>query len=138
MPTVIRTWNHKHAYMTINGMAITDVNGDITVSADSELWEFIEGQNGSVERSLLDNHMASVSIPFMATTPQLDIIAAMDIADRTTNAGPYLFTYTDTDRNYKLFGQATIMSIAKPTRSKTAQSRTVNLKVVMEAEWPGA
>lgn len=137
MPTT-KTWNHKNLIINFNGAAITDLNGDATVTADSELWEFVEGQNGFVERSLQENHLATVALPIHATSPQLDIFALADIADRKTGAGPFLFSMVNTNGNYKLFGTATIMSIGKPVRAKTAQARTVTLKVVTEAEYQGA
>lgn len=133
----VRTWNHKHLNINFNGAAITDLNGDATISADGEVWEFVEGQNGYVERSLLENHTATVTLPIHATSPQLDIFALADIADRKTNAGPFPFAIMDSDRNYKLLGTATVMSIAKPTRTKTAPARNVTLKVVVEAEYQG-
>ena len=127
----IRTWNHKHLNVSFNGAAITDINGDLTITADGETWEFVEGQNGYVERNLLENHTATVTIPIHATSPQLDIFAMADIEDRTKSAGPYLFSVVDSDRNYSLYGNATVMSIAKPTRTKTAPARSVTLKVVI-------
>lgn len=133
-----KTWNYKHLIISFNGAAITDLNGDATVSADSELWEFVEGQNNYVERSLLENSLATVTLPIAATSAQLDIFALADIADRKTGAGPFPFAMIDSDRNYKLLGTATVMSIAKPTRTKTAPARNVTLKVVMEAEYAGA
>lgn len=133
-----RTWNHKHLNVSFDGAAITDINGDLTITADSETWEFVEGQNGYVERNLLENHMATVTIPLHATSPQLDIFANADLADRKEGAGPFLFSVVDSDRNYKLYGNATVMSIAKPTRTKTAPARTVTLKVVITSEYQGA
>ncbi|MCF0224648.1 MAG: hypothetical protein HUK20_10290 [Fibrobacter sp.] len=132
------TWNHKKVNMTLNGMAITDVIGDITVTDDAENWEFQEGMNGTVQRSLMNNGLASVTIPFKAKSDQLNVVAAMDIADRYSNAGPYVFTFVETDAQYKLFGQATIMSIAHPTLSKSGQVRNVTLKVEKTACFPGA
>lgn len=133
-----RTWNHKHLNVVFNGAVVTDLNGDATIAMDSELWEFVEGQNGYVERNLLENSLATVTLPIHATSLQLDIFALADIADRKTGAGPYVFAMIDTDRNYKLFGTATVMSIAPPTRTKTAPARNVTLKVVVEAEYKGA
>lgn len=137
MPTT-KTWNHKNLIINFNGAAITDLNGDASISADSELWEFVEGQNGYVERSLLENHLATVTLPIHATSKQLDIFALASVADRKTGAGPFLFSMTNLDGNYKLYGTATVMSIGKPVRAKTAQARTVTLKVVTEAEYEGA
>lgn len=137
MPTT-KTWNHKNIIINFNGAAITDLNGDASISADSELWEFVEGQNGFVERSLLENHLATVTLPIHATSKQLDIFALASVADRKTGAGPFLFSMVNTNGNYKLFGTATVMSIGKPVKAKTAQARNVTLKVVTEAEYEGA
>jgi hypothetical protein len=133
-----RNWNHKHLNISFNGAAITDLNGDATITSDSDLWEFVEGQNGYVERNLIENHLATVTLPIHATSAQLDIFALADVADRKTGAGPFPFAIVDSDRNYKLLGTATVMSIAKPTRTKTAPARNVTLKVVIEAEYSGA
>lgn len=132
-----KNWSYKDLNISFNGAAITDLNGDATITADSDLWEFVEGQNGYVERNLLDNHLATVTLPIHATSAQLDVFALADIADRKTGAGPFPFSMVDSKRNYKLFGTATIMSIAKPTRTKTAPARTVTLKVVTEVEYGG-
>ena len=137
MPTT-KTWNHKNLIINFNGAAITDLNGDASVTADGELWEFVEGQNGFVERSLLENSLCTVSLPIGATSKQLDIFAIASIGDRKTGAGPFPFAMVNTDGNYKLLGTATVMSIGKPVRAKTAQARTVTLKVVIEAEYEGA
>lgn len=64
-----KTWNYKSLKISFNGAAITDLNGDATVTADGEAWEFVEGQNGYVERNLLDNHLATVTLPIHATNP---------------------------------------------------------------------
>lgn len=136
--TTTRTWNYKDFDFSFNGGAITDVVGDATITADADTWEFIEGQNGCVERHLHENHLATVSIPISAVSPQLDIFALASVADVKTGAGPYPFAAFDKKRNYKLLGTATVMSIAKPTRTKTAPARTVTLKIVIEAEYEGA
>lgn len=136
--TQTKTWDYKDLSINFNFAAITDLNGDATITMDGETWEFVEGQNGYVERNLLDNHLATVTLPMHATSPQLDIFALASLADRKTNAGPFVFVMMDTKRNYKLLGNATVMSIGKPTKTKTAPARTVTLKVVIEAEYEGA
>lgn len=133
-----KTWNYKKLKISFNGAEITDLNGDASISADGETWEFVEGQNGYVERNLLDNHLATVTLPISATSAQLDLFAVASLADRKTGAGPFPFAIVDIDRNYKLVGTATVMSIAKPAKTKTAPARSVTLKVVVEAEYEGA
>lgn len=138
MATITKTWNHKNLIINFNGAAITDLNGDASITADGDLWEFVEGQNGYVERSLVENHLATVTLPIHATSKQLDIFALASIADRKTGAGPFPFSMVRTDGNYKLFGTATVMSIGKPVRAKSAQARTVTLKVTLDSEYEGA
>lgn len=130
----IRTWNHKNYNIVLDGVALTDFNGDLTVQADSDFWEFVEGQNGAVERSLLDNHLLTVTMPMMATSPQLSTLADLDYNDRNNGAGPFTFVAFRTDGEYKIVGQATIMSIAHPNRSKSAPVRNVVLKVVADMQ----
>lgn len=135
--TSTKTWNSKNLNISFNGAAITDFNGDATITGDSDLWEFVEGQNGYVERSLMESHLATVSLPIHATSPQLELFAVASIADKNTGAGPFPFSMVNKDGNYKLLGTATIMSIGKPVKAKSAQARTVTLKVVIEAEYEG-
>ena len=137
MPTT-HTWDYKKLKINFNGAAITDLNGDSSITADSELWEFVEGQNGYVERHLIENHLCTVTLPMMVTSKQLNIFAMASIADTKTGAGPFPFAMVRTDADYKLFGTATVMSITKPVKSKTGQARTVTLKVVTAAEYEGA
>ena len=132
-----RTWNYKNLNLKFNFAAITSLVGDATITADSDTWEFIEGED-EVDRSLIDNHLATVTLPISATSPQLDIFALADVADRKESAGPYPFAMVRTDGNYKLFGTATIMSIGKPVKAKSMQARNVTLKVVIDAEYAGA
>lgn len=136
--TKTTTWNYKDLNISFNGAAITDLNGDATITADGENWEFVEGQNGFVERNLHESHLATVSLPLHATSQQIDIFALASVADVNTGAGPFPFAVTDSKRNYKLLGTATVMSISKPTRTKTAPARVVTLKVIVEAEYEGA
>lgn len=134
---VTKTWNYKNLKINFNGAAITALNGDASIATDGDAWEFIEGED-FVERSLIDNHLATVTLPIAATSPQLDIFALASQADKLSGAGPFLFSMVRTDGNYKLFGTATVMSIGKPVKAKQAQARTVTLKVVTQAEYEGA
>ncbi|MBO7412852.1 MAG: hypothetical protein J6U20_04220 [Fibrobacter sp.] len=134
---VTKTWNYKNLKINFNGAAITALNGDASITADAEEWSFIEGED-FVERSLVDNHLCTVTLPMMVTSPQIDIFAIAKIADKQTGAGPFPFSMVRTDGNYKLFGTATVMSIGKPVKSKVGQARNVTLKIVMQAEYEGA
>lgn len=135
---IVRTWNSKNLKISLNAAALTDFNGDVTVESDGDIWELTEGQNGAVERSYQGSSTLTVTLPMMATSPQLDVIETLRQADESTGAGPYPFAMTDTDRNFKLLGQAYVNSMAYPTASKTAPARNVVLKVISEAEWRGA
>lgn len=134
----LRTWNHMTLNLVLDGVTLTDFNGDVTMDMDNDFWDFVEGQNDSVERSYQASNMMTVTLPMQATSPQLDFIAGRHVADATTGAGPYLFVAIDTARNFKITGLATITKIGLPTRSKTAAARTVTLKVVPELSWLGA
>ncbi len=137
MAGIVKTWNYKDFNITFNLNEITDVNGDITLDADNEFWEFVEGQNGKVERHLGGNSLITCIIPMMATSNQIDFFAAADIADRETGVGPFPFTAINTNGNYKLIGTATVMNIDRPTKTKTAPSRNITLKIVATAEFNG-
>ena len=137
MAGIVKTWNHKNFNVNFNLTEITDLNGDVTITADSEFWEFVEGQNDTVERHLHGNNLLTATFPMMATSSQLDTFALADEADRRLGAGPFPFTAFNTDGNYKLIGTATVMSIERPTRAKTAPSRNVVLKIVATAEFNG-
>lgn len=137
MPITTRTWNYKNLKLSFNMAAITSLVGDATITADSETWEFIEGED-EVDRSLVDNHLATVTLPISATSKQLDVFALADVADRKSGAGPFPFSMVRTDGNYKLYGTATVMSIGRPVKAKSMQARNVTLKVVVEAEYAGA
>lgn len=134
---VTKTWNYKNLKINFDGAAITALNGDASITADAEEWSFIEGED-FVERSLVDNHLCTVTLPMTATSQQIDIFALAKIADKQTGAGPFLFSMVRTDGNYKLFGTATVMGIGKPVKAKVGQARTVTLKVTIGAEYEGA
>ena len=134
---ITRTWNYKNLKLSFNFGAITSLVGDASITADGETWEFIEGED-EVDRSLIDNHLLTVTLPISATSPQLNIFALAKIADEKDGAGPYPFSMIRTDGEYKLFGTATIMSIGKPIKAKSMQARNVVLKVVTQAEFEGA
>lgn len=134
----VKTWNYKKYNIVLEGIEITDLNGDATIEADEDLWEFVEGQNGSVERSLKDSKLITVTLPMQATSTQLDAIAGLDLSDRNANTGPYDFVAVDISRNFKLYGKATIMKIGMPSRSKVAPVRNVTLKIVADAAFMGA
>ena len=113
---ITKTWNYKNLSIRFNMAAITALNGDASITADAEEWSFIEGED-AIERSLVDNHLCTVTLPMMVTSPQIDIFALAKIADKNT---------------------ATVLSIGKPVKAKIGQARTVTLKVTIDAEYEGA
>lgn len=134
---ITKTWNYKNLSIRFNMAAITALNGDASIAADAEEWSFIEGED-AIERSLVDNHLCTVTLPMMVTSPQIDIFALAKIADKQTGAGPFPFSMVRTDANYKLYGTATVLSIGKPVKAKIGQARPVTLKVTIDAEYEGA
>ena len=134
---ITKTWNYKNLKIGFNGAAITALNGDASITADAEDWNFIEGED-FVERSYMGNHLCTVTLPMTVTSPQIDIFAIAKLADENTGAGPFPFSMVRTDGNYKLYGTATVMSIGKPVKSKVGQARNVTLKVVRQSEYEGA
>jgi hypothetical protein len=134
---VLRTWDHTQCNSSIGGLAITDLNGDGTCESAAEDWEFVEGQNGAVERSLNNNHMFNFTYPMMATSPQLDALETLSQADKKTGAGPYPFAFVRIGSSFKITGLATIMSIAPMNSSKKGTARNVKIAVVGELVWLG-
>jgi len=133
----MKTWDHKKYKNTINGLSITDLDGDITVESDSPDFTFKQGQNGKTERSANRNMLITITVPFMATSPQLSIIEAMRIADLDAAVGPFPWASAIIGGDYKLFGSATIESIDPPNASIEATARNVVLKVAVESEFRG-
>lgn len=138
------TWNHLDWNFQINGVPLTDFNGDVTFSAAEDDWEFTQGQNYATERSLHENRSFDISFPMMATSPQLDLVEALAVADKKAGVGPYpfsavhLITGASGIEGYKLVGQATIAQIDPPSVGKVGSARTIKLHVDAELMWRGA
>lgn len=136
------TWNSKDWNLQINGVPLTDFNGDVTFSALEDDWEFVNGQNGAVERSQHENTSFDITLPMMATSPQLDLLEGLARDDFDLHAGPYPFSAVHivggTVEGYKLVGSATIAQIDPPTIGKVGSARNVKLHVDVELLWRGA
>ena len=138
------TWNHKDWNFQLNGVPLTDFNGDVTFSALEDDWSFTQGQNESTERSMHENRSFDITFPMMATSRQLDLIEALAVADKKLRVGPYPFSATHIVsgaagiEGYKLVGQATITQIEPPTVGKEGSARNIRLHVDAELMWRGA
>ena len=49
--SMFKTYDHTKVNISFNGIALTDFNGDPTVSKEGPDFETVEGSNGAVERS---------------------------------------------------------------------------------------
>lgn len=136
--SMFATYDHTKVNISINGLALTDFNGDVTVEKEGDDWEVVEGSNGAVERSRMNRKLFTVSIPMMQTSAQLTALDALAAADTQTGAGPYAFALTDLNGVYSLFGVAWIHSMGTATKGRATVARTVTLKVKAEAVSEGA
>lgn len=136
--SMFQTYDHTKVNISINGLALTDFNGDVTVSKEGDDWEVVEGSNGAIERSRMNRKLYTVSVPMMQTSPQLTALDALAAADTQTGAGPYAFALTDLNGVYSIFGTAWIHSMGDATKGRATAARTVTLKVKAEAVSEGA
>lgn len=131
-------YDHTKVNISLNGISLTDFNGDVSISKEGEDWEVVEGSNGCIERSRMVRKLYTVTLPFMQTSPQLSAIEALRIADAQTGAGPFPFSVTDLNGAYVLMGAAWVQSMGDATKGRAAAARTVTLKVKAEAAFEGA
>lgn len=136
--SLIGTYDHTMVNLVVEGIALTDFNGDVVITKEGDDWEVTEGSNGCVERSRMVRKLYTVKIPFMQTSPQLTKLEALRVADETTKAGPYGFACVDLNGAYILMGQCWIQSMGEATKGRAATSRTVTLRVKAEAAFEGA
>lgn len=132
------TYDHTKVNISINGLALTDFNGDVTVSKEGDDWEVVEGSNGAVERSRMNRKLYTVTLPMMQTSAQLTALDALAAADTQTGAGPYAFALTDLNGTYSLFGVAWVQSMGDATKGRATAARNVVLRVKAEAVAEGA
>lgn len=136
--SMFRTYDHTKVNISFNGVALTDFNGDPTVTKEGPEFEVVEGSNGAVERSRMVRNLYTVTLPMMQTSRQIDAIEALRIADEKTGAGPYPFAIVDLNGAYQLLGLAWVESMGDAVKGRQAQPRTITLRVKTEAAFEGA
>lgn len=136
--SMFRTYDHTKVNITLNGVALTDFNGDPTVTKEGPEFEVVEGSNGAVERSRMVRNLYTVNLPMMQTSPQLNAIETMRQADERTGVGPYPFAITDLNGAYVLMGVAWVQSMGDAVKGRQAQPRNIVLQVKAEAAFEGA
>ena len=132
------TYDHTKENISINGIAITDFNGDVTIEKQGDDFEVTEGSNGSVERYRMVRKLYTVTLPMMQTSPQINAIEALRVADENTGAGPYPFAITDLNGAYVLMGKGWIKNMGTATKGRAGTARTITLDVKAEIAFEGA
>ncbi|SHL04836.1 hypothetical protein [Fibrobacter sp. UWH4] len=136
--SMFNTYDHTKVNISLNGISLTDFNGDPTITKEGPEFEVVEGSNGAIERSRMVRNLYTVNLPMMQTSPQLNAIETLRISDEKAGAGPFPFAITDLNGAYVLMGQAWIESMGDATKGRQAQPRTVVLRVKAEAAFEGA
>lgn len=136
--SMFRTYDHTKVNISLNGVALTDFNGDPTVTKEGPEFEVVEGSNGAVERSRMVRNLYTVTLPMMQTSPQLNAIETMRQADERTDVGPYPFAITDLNGAYVLMGVAWVQSMGDAVKGRQAQPRNIVIQVKAEAAFEGA
>lgn len=138
MAQTIHTYDHTKVKANLNGLALTDLNGDITVEESGDIWEETEGNNGTLTRSRHVRKLVKITIPFNAMSPQLAMIEAFQVADEETGAGPYPFALAHLGGTFAIAGQAWIKSNRNAGFGKVSGTRNVVLSVYKNAGFAGA
>ena len=136
--SMFRTYDHTKVNISLNGVALTDFNGDVSISKEGPEFEVTEGSNGAVERSRMVRNMYTVTLPMMQTSLQINAVETLRVADEKTGAGPYPFSIIDLNGAYVLMGLAWVESMGDAVKGRQAQPRTITLKVKAEAAFEGA
>ena len=136
--SMFRTYDHTKVNISLNGVALTDFNGDTTVTKEGPAFEVVEGSNGAVERSRMVRNLYTVTLPMMQTSQQINAIETMRQADERTGVGPFPFAITDLNGAYVLMGVAWIQSMGDAVKGRQAQPRNIVLQVKAEASFEGA
>lgn len=136
--SMFRTYDHTKVNISLNGVALTDFNGNPTVSKEGSDFETVEGSNGAIERSRMVRNLYTVTLPMMQTSPQINAIETMRQADEKTSVGPFPFAITDLNGVYVLMGVAWIQSMGDAVKGRQAQPRNIVLQVKAEAAFEGA
>jgi hypothetical protein len=136
--SMFKTYDHTKVNISFNGIAITDFNGDPTISKEGPDFETVEGSNGAVERSRMVRNLYTVTLPMMQTSPQINAIETARVADEKTGVGPFPFAIVDLNGAYVLMGVAWIQSMGDAVKGRQAQPRNIVLQVKAEAAFEGA
>lgn len=136
--SMFKTYDHTKVNISFNGIALTDFNGDPTISKEGPDFETVEGSNGAVERSRMVRNLYTVTLPMMQTSPQINAIETARVADEKTGVGPFPFAIVDLNGSYVLMGVAWIQSIGDAVKGRQAQPRNIVLQVKAEAAFEGA
>ena len=135
---MFKTYDHTKVNISFNGIALTDFNGDPTISKEGPDFETVEGSNGAVERSRMVRNLYTVTLPMMQTSPQINAIETARVADEKTGVGPFPFAIVDLNGAYVLMGVAWIQSMGDAVKGRQAQPRNIVLQVKAEAAFEGA
>lgn len=136
--SMFKTYDHTKVNISFNGIALTDFNGDPTISKGGPDFETVEGSNGAVERSRMVRNLYTVTLPMMQTSPQINAIETARVADEKTGVGPFPFAIVDLNGAYVLMGVAWIQSMGDAVKGRQAQPRNIVLQVKAEAAFEGA
>lgn len=136
--SMFKTYDHTKVNISFNGIALTDFNGDPTISKEGPDFETVEGSNGAVERSRMVRNLYTVTLPMMQTSPQINAIETTRVADEKTGVGPFPFAIVDLNGAYVLMGVAWIQSMGDAVKGRQAQPRNIVLQVKAEAAFEGA
>jgi len=136
--SMFKTYDHTKVNISFNGIALTDFNGDVTISKEGPEFEVVEGSNGAVERSRMVRNLYTVTLPMMQTSPQINAIETARIADEKGGAGPYPFAVTDLNGSYVLMGVAWVQTMGDAIKGRQGQPRNIVLQVKAEAAFEGA
>lgn len=135
--SMFKTYDHTKVNISFNGIALTDFNGDPTISKEGPDFETVEGSNGAVERSRMVRNLYTVTLPMMQTSPQINAIETARVADEKTGVGPFPFAIVDLNGAYVLMGVAWIQSMGDAVKGRQAQPRNIVLQVKAEAAFEG-
>lgn len=141
----MKTYDSAKVYQSLNGIALTEVQGEITVEPLREgEFTLTFGNLGQGERSRVHNNFYRVTIPMMQTAAQLSALEALRIADNEAGAGPYPYSlvdqngfYTERSGSYVLMGSAYIENMSGFSRGQATTPRNVVLIVEKQAGFEG-
>lgn len=136
--SMFRTYDHTKVNISLNGISLTDFNGDVTIEKEGNDFETVEGSNGAVERSRMVRNLYRVTLPMMQTSLQINAIEGLRVSDERTAAGPFPFAVVDLNGAYVLMGQAWIETMGTATKGRQTVARNIVLSVKAEAAFEGA